>query len=57
MTNTTSKPTKTPVALDAELKDWLKHKAIDNKRTLQQEIAVRLKQTRTLEEMQQGATA
>lgn len=52
MTNSTMKLTKTPVSLEADLKDWLKHKAIDNKQTLQQEIAERLRQSRKAEEAQ-----
>ena len=52
MTSELQKSSKTPVALDAELKDWLKHQAIDNRRTLSGEIAYRLEQSRKTEEAQ-----
>lgn len=36
----------TPVRLPADLRDWLKHQAIDNRRTLSNEIIFRLAQSR-----------
>lgn len=37
----------TPVKLPDGLRDWLKHQAIDNRRTLSNEIVVRLEASRT----------
>lgn len=36
----------TPVKLAPELKDWLKHMAIDNRRTLSNEIVYRLQESK-----------
>lgn len=41
-----------PVRLPEELKQWLKHKAIDNFRSLNSEIVARLEQSRKTEEAQ-----
>lgn len=45
----------TPIRLPDELKTWLKHQAIDNRRSLNSEIQVRLEQSRA--QQTQGATA
>lgn len=42
--------------LPQELKDWLKHKAIDNRRTLNGELLHRLEQSRSLQEDRPNAT-
>ncbi|VTU37145.1 hypothetical protein [Variovorax sp. PBL-E5] len=39
-------PNATPIRLPSELKDWLKHQAIDNRRTLSNEIVFRLDHSR-----------
>lgn len=39
-----------PVRIPEELKKWLKHKAIDNFRSLNSEIIARLEQSRKAEE-------
>lgn len=39
-----------PVRLPLELKNWLKHKAIDNGRSYNAEITVRLQESRRREE-------
>lgn len=41
-----------PVRLPEELKQWLKHKAVDNFRSLNSEIIARLEQSRKAEEAQ-----
>lgn len=41
-----------PVRLPEELKKWLKHKAVDNYRSLNSEIVARLEQSRKAEEAQ-----
>lgn len=41
-----------PVRLPEELKKWLKHKAVDNYRSLNGEIVARLEQSRKAEEAQ-----
>lgn len=41
-----------PVRLPEDLKQWLKHKAVDNFRSLNSEIIARLEQSRKLEEAQ-----
>ncbi|WP_084635686.1 Arc family DNA-binding protein [Comamonas sp. B-9] len=48
-----------PVRLPEDLKVWLKHRAIDNRRSFNSEITVRLEQSRAAEEaaQQKGATA
>lgn len=40
----------TPVRIPEELKQWLKHKAVDNFRSLNSEIVARLEQSRKAEE-------
>ncbi|RUR68658.1 Arc family DNA-binding protein [Variovorax guangxiensis] len=39
-------PSVTPIRLPTELRDWLKHQAIDNRRTLGNEIVFRLEESR-----------
>ena len=39
-----------PVRLPPELKDWLKHKAIDNRRSYNSEIVQRLEESRAREQ-------
>ncbi|GAB3359154.1 MULTISPECIES: Arc family DNA-binding protein [Giesbergeria] len=51
------KITATPVKLPPELKDYLKHKAIDNRRSLANEITYRLQASREAEEAQHGKQA
>ena len=41
-----------PVRLPEDLKQWLKHKAVDNFRSLNSEIIARLEQSRKAEEAQ-----
>lgn len=41
--------------LAPDLKDWLKHKAIDNRRSLNSEIEHRLEQSRQQEEQKEAA--
>lgn len=41
-----------PVRLPDDLKRWLKHKAVDNFRSLNSEIVARLEQSRKAEEAQ-----
>lgn len=41
-----------PVRIPEELKQWLKHKAVDNFRSLNGEIIARLEQSRKAEEAQ-----
>lgn len=41
-----------PVRLPEDLKQWLKHKAVDNFRSLNSEIVARLEQSRKAEEAQ-----
>ena len=48
-------PAPTPVRLPADLRIWLKHQAVDNHRSLNQEIAHRLEQSRLQQEETQGA--
>lgn len=38
-----------PLRIQSELKDWLKHRAIDNRRSLSKEIEYRLEQSRQQE--------
>lgn len=38
-----------PVRIPQELKDWLKHKAIDNHRSFNSEVLARLEQSRKSE--------
>ncbi len=54
------KSSTTTVRIPEELGQWLRHKAVDNFRSLSGEIVARLEQTRRLEEKQgkhQGAEA
>lgn len=46
----------TPIPIAEDLKAYLKHKAIDNARTLGKEIAARLEESKAREERQQSAT-
>lgn len=46
-----------PVRIPAELKQWLKHKAVDNFRSLNSEIIARLEQSRKAEEAQHAQPA
>lgn len=47
-----------PIRLPQELKDWLKHRAIDNRRSFNSEVLHRLEQSRAQQETQpQGAQA
>ncbi|EPD35127.1 hypothetical protein HMPREF9701_05506 [Delftia acidovorans CCUG 274B] len=39
----------TQVRIESDLKTWLKHAAIDNGRTLQQEVVYRLEESRRLQ--------
>ncbi|WP_295539213.1 Arc family DNA-binding protein [uncultured Pseudacidovorax sp.] len=39
-----------PIRLPQELKDWLKHRAIDNRRSFNSEVLARLEQSRRVEE-------
>lgn len=41
-----------PVRLPEDLKQWLKHKAVDNFRSMNSEIIARLEQSRKAEEAQ-----
>lgn len=46
----------TPVKVPSDLKDYLKHAAIDSRRTLSNEIVYRLEQSRNMDvQPQQGA--
>ncbi|MCU7372872.1 Arc family DNA-binding protein [Paucibacter sp. O1-1] len=48
--------TPSPMRLPVDLKTWLKHRAIDNRRSLNSEVTVRLEESRRREESeQQGA--
>lgn len=47
--------TPSPIRLPQDLKDWLKHKAIDNRRSFNSEVLVRLEQSRNTEQQPQGA--
>ena len=46
-----------PVRMPEELKQWLKHKAVDNFRSLNSEIVARLEQSRKSEEAKHGKQA
>ena len=39
-----------PVRLPQELKDWLKHQAIDNRRSFNSEVVARLERSRQLDQ-------
>ena len=41
--------TLSPVRLPQDLKDWLKHRAIDNRRSMNSEVVVRLEESRARE--------
>lgn len=48
--------TPTPIRLPDELKTWLKHAAVDNRRSLNAEMLVRLEESRRQQEQpSQGA--
>ncbi|MDP9908247.1 hypothetical protein J2W27_000340 [Variovorax boronicumulans] len=40
--------------LPQELKDWLKHRAIDNRRSLNDEVLVRVEESRARERQAEG---
>lgn len=40
----------TPIRIPDDLRVWLKHKCVDNRRTLTAEVVARLQQTRNQEE-------
>lgn len=40
-----------PIRLPRELKDWLKHRAIDNRRSFNGEVLTRLERSRAREEI------
>lgn len=47
------------VRIPEELKTWLKHKAVDNRRSLNSEVLLRLEKSREAQELEQevkGAT-
>lgn len=44
-----------PVRLPDDLKTWLKHRAVDNKRSLNSEVVSRLEESRRREQQAQGA--
>lgn len=44
-----------PLRIQSELKDWLKHRAIDNHRSLSKEIEHRLEQSREQEQQKEAA--
>jgi hypothetical protein len=44
--NTSQKMAVTPIRLPEDLRDWLKHQAIDSRRTLSNEVVYRLQQSR-----------
>lgn len=44
-----------PMRLPPDLKDWLKHKAIDNRRSLNNEVVHRLEASRKNEDSTEGA--
>lgn len=46
-----------PVRIPEELKQWLKHQAVDNFRSLNSEIVSRLEQSRKAEEAKHVASA
>ncbi|WP_447916186.1 hypothetical protein [Delftia acidovorans] len=49
MTQMTQPTPLTQIRIDFELKNWLKHRAIDNGRTLQQEVVHRLEESRRVQ--------
>lgn len=46
-----------PIRLPQDLKDWLKHKAVDNRRSFNGEVLVRLEQSRAAEQQLQEVKA
>jgi hypothetical protein len=46
-----------PVRLPLELKVWLKHQAIDNRRSMNSEVVARLEESRTRQGAAQQPTA
>jgi Arc-like DNA binding domain len=50
-----NKATPTPLRIPDDLKTWLKHQAIDNRRSLNSELLHRLEQSRAHQQTQ-GAT-
>jgi len=46
----------TPIRFPEELKAWLKHKAIDSRRSLSNEVVYRIEQGRRAEEATQNAS-
>ncbi|WP_426715587.1 Arc family DNA-binding protein [Chromobacterium violaceum] len=42
----------TPVRIEDEMKQWLRHRAVDNRRSLNSEILIRLAESRKREEEQ-----
>jgi hypothetical protein len=46
MKDPANRPSSTPVRMPTELRDWLKHQSIDNRRTLGNEIVFRLQESR-----------
>lgn len=57
MATAQKQPVPTPVRLPDDLKIWLKHKAVDNDRSLNQEISGRLVESRKREEAGDGIKA
>lgn len=50
-------PAPSPIRLPQDLKDWLKHRAVDNRRSFNSEVLMRLEQSREAELKLQGAAA
>ncbi len=57
MSNVDKRIAATPVKVPPALKDYLKHAAIDSRRTLGNEIVYRLEQSRIRDQEKQGAKA
>lgn len=53
----TGKLAPSPIRIPQELKDWLKHKAIDNRRSFNSEVLARLEQSREAEIQHAAQTA
>lgn len=49
-----SKLAPSPMRLPQDLKDWLKHKAIDNRRSFNSEVLTRLEESRRTEQCHAG---
>jgi len=45
------------VRLPADLRDWLKHQAIDNRRSYNSEVVARLEESRTRQQATKGPSA